>query len=63
MASPMTMTEKILARASGKSHVEPGENVWAKVDVLRSGKVRVTGYGFDDAFGPTKKLPSITIPR
>jgi hypothetical protein len=36
---------------------------WAKVDVLRSGKVRVTGYGFDDAFGPTKKLQSITIPR
>jgi len=30
----MTMTEKILARASGKSHVEPGENVWANVDVL-----------------------------
>jgi len=34
MASPMTMTEKILARASGKAHVEPGENVWAGVDVL-----------------------------
>jgi 3-isopropylmalate/(R)-2-methylmalate dehydratase large subunit len=30
----MTMTEKILARASGKSHVEPGENVWVNVDVL-----------------------------
>jgi 3-isopropylmalate/(R)-2-methylmalate dehydratase large subunit len=30
----MTMTEKILARASGKSHVAPGENVWANVDVL-----------------------------
>ncbi|MFO0824079.1 MAG: aconitase/3-isopropylmalate dehydratase large subunit family protein [Gemmataceae bacterium] len=34
MASPMTMTEKILARASGKAHVDPGENVWANVDVL-----------------------------
>jgi 3-isopropylmalate/(R)-2-methylmalate dehydratase large subunit len=30
----MTMTEKILARAAGKDHVEPGENVWANVDVL-----------------------------
>ncbi len=34
MPSPMTLTEKILARASGKPHVAPGENVWAKVDVL-----------------------------
>src|SRR6476620_23670 len=30
----MTMTEKILARAAGKKRVEPGENVWANVDVL-----------------------------
>jgi 3-isopropylmalate/(R)-2-methylmalate dehydratase large subunit len=30
----MTMTEKIVARASGRSHVEPGENIWVNVDVL-----------------------------
>ncbi|MEA3188494.1 MAG: 3-isopropylmalate/(R)-2-methylmalate dehydratase large subunit [Chthoniobacter sp.] len=30
----MTLTEKILARASGKTHVVPGENVWVNVDVL-----------------------------
>ncbi|MEB2285164.1 MAG: 3-isopropylmalate dehydratase [Polyangiaceae bacterium UTPRO1] len=30
----MTMTEKILARASGKAAVRPGENVWANVDTL-----------------------------
>ena len=30
----MTMTEKILARAAGKSSVEPGENVWVNADVL-----------------------------
>ncbi|XP_020584659.1 3-isopropylmalate dehydratase large subunit, chloroplastic [Phalaenopsis equestris] len=30
----MTMTEKILARASERSHLEPGENVWVNVDVL-----------------------------
>ncbi|HEY2389195.1 MAG TPA: 3-isopropylmalate dehydratase large subunit [Candidatus Binatia bacterium] len=29
-----TMTEKILARASGKRSVSPGDNVWVNVDVL-----------------------------
>jgi 3-isopropylmalate/(R)-2-methylmalate dehydratase large subunit len=32
--SAMTMTEKILARHSGRSEVQPGENVWVDVDVL-----------------------------
>ncbi len=30
----MTLTEKLLARASGKSAVGPGDNVWVNVDVL-----------------------------
>lgn len=30
----MTLTEKILARASGKSHVRSGDNVWVNVDIL-----------------------------
>jgi 3-isopropylmalate/(R)-2-methylmalate dehydratase large subunit len=30
----MTLTEKVLARASGKSHVQPGDNIWVNVDVL-----------------------------
>ncbi len=30
----MTMTEKILARHSGKAGARPGDNVWAYVDVL-----------------------------
>ena len=30
----MTLTEKVLARASGKTHVKPGDNVWVNVDVL-----------------------------
>jgi 3-isopropylmalate/(R)-2-methylmalate dehydratase large subunit len=30
----MTLTEKLLARASGKARVQPGDNVWVKVDVL-----------------------------
>ena len=29
-----TLTEKILARASGRDAVRPGENVWVNVDVL-----------------------------
>lgn len=30
----MTLTEKILARASGKARVEPGDNIWVKADIL-----------------------------
>ncbi len=30
----MTITEKILAKASGRNKVEPGENIWLDVDVL-----------------------------
>jgi len=30
----MTLTEKVLARASGKTHVQPGDNVWVGVDTL-----------------------------
>ncbi|HUK82920.1 MAG TPA: aconitase/3-isopropylmalate dehydratase large subunit family protein [Verrucomicrobiae bacterium] len=30
----MTLTEKIMARASGKKSVQPGDNVWVNVDVL-----------------------------
>lgn len=31
---PMTITEKIFAKASGKQSVSPGENVWLNVDTL-----------------------------
>jgi 3-isopropylmalate/(R)-2-methylmalate dehydratase large subunit len=31
---PMTLTEKILARAAHGDHVQPGDNVWIDVDVL-----------------------------
>lgn len=30
----MTMTEKIFAKASKKTELSPGENVWVDVDVL-----------------------------
>jgi 3-isopropylmalate/(R)-2-methylmalate dehydratase large subunit len=48
--SAMTMTEKILARASGKSGAAPGENVWANVDVLMTHDVCGPG-----TFGVFKK--------
>lgn len=32
--APMTMAQKILARASGREHVEPGDLVWADVDLV-----------------------------
>lgn len=34
---------------------------WATVTVFRSGKVRITVFGFDDQFGPTKVLKSVTL--
>jgi hypothetical protein len=34
---------------------------WAKVDVRKSGKVRITGYGFDDQFHATHRLQSIDL--
>ncbi len=55
---PMTMTEKILARASGKTAVAPGENVWADVDVLMTHDVCGPGtFGvFKKEFGPGAKV-------
>jgi 3-isopropylmalate/(R)-2-methylmalate dehydratase large subunit len=34
MSMPMTLTEKILARAASREQVQPGDNVWVNVDVL-----------------------------
>ncbi len=34
MVRPMTIAEKILARASGKNEVKPGEYLIAKIDLL-----------------------------
>jgi 3-isopropylmalate/(R)-2-methylmalate dehydratase large subunit len=34
MMTPMTLTEKILARHAGRDSVRPGDNVWVDVDVL-----------------------------
>src|SRR6266545_2602625 len=56
--SAMTMTEKILARASGKKSIAPGENVWANVDVLMTHDVCGPGtFGvFKKEFGKDAKV-------
>lgn len=54
----MTMTEKILARHSGKKSVRPGENVWVDVDVLMTHDVCGPGtIGiFHEKFGRQAKV-------
>ena len=54
----MTMTEKILAKHSGKAHVSPGENVWVDVDVLMTHDVCGPGtIGiFHEKFGRNAKV-------
>src|SRR5947207_8245993 len=54
----MTLTEKILARASGKTRVEAGENVWVNADVLMTHDVCGPGTigVFKREFGKTAKV-------
>ncbi|KAL4190712.1 hypothetical protein AMTRI_Chr07g26150 [Amborella trichopoda] len=54
----MTMTEKILARASERSHLDPGENVWVDVDILMTHDVLGPGaIGiFKREFGENAKV-------
>ena len=58
MATAMTMTEKILARHSGKAAVEPGQNVWADVDVLMTHDICGPGTigVFEAEFGAAAKV-------
>ncbi len=34
MTRPLSITEKILARAAGRDHVSPGDNIWVHADIL-----------------------------
>src|SRR5438132_4669527 len=54
----MTITEKILARHSGRTFVAPGENVWTNVDVLMTHDVCGPGTigVFKQHFGPQAKV-------
>ncbi|MBI2427298.1 MAG: 3-isopropylmalate dehydratase large subunit [Ignavibacteriales bacterium] len=54
----MTLTEKILAKHSGKTSVKPGDNVWVDVDVLMTHDVCGPGtFGiFKREFGKDAKV-------
>ncbi|MBI3015736.1 MAG: 3-isopropylmalate dehydratase large subunit [Candidatus Tectomicrobia bacterium] len=54
----MTMTEKILARKSGKSKLAPGDNTWVSVDVLMTHDVCGPGTigVFHENFGAQAKV-------
>ncbi len=54
----MTLTEKILARAAGKSSVSPGDNIWVNADVLMTHDVCGPGTigVFKREFGKTAKV-------
>jgi 3-isopropylmalate/(R)-2-methylmalate dehydratase large subunit len=54
----MTITEQILARHSGKSHVNPNDNVWVDVDVLMTHDVcgPATIGIFQEQFGRHAKV-------
>ena len=53
----MTLTEKLLARASGKAHVAPGDNVWVETDVLLTHDVCGPGtIGVFNGTGPAKPM-------
>jgi 3-isopropylmalate/(R)-2-methylmalate dehydratase large subunit len=56
--SAQTMTEKILARATGREQVSPGDNIWANVDVLMTHDVCGPGtFGvFHQQFGKDAKV-------
>ncbi len=54
----MTLTEKILAKASGRTKVEPGENIWVETDVLMTHDVCGPGTigVFKKEFGENAKV-------
>jgi 3-isopropylmalate/(R)-2-methylmalate dehydratase large subunit len=56
--SAMTLTEKILARASRRDRVQPGDNIWIDVDVLMTHDVCGPGTigVFKQHFGPNAKV-------
>ncbi len=56
--SPMTMTEKILARHSDNTRVAPGQNIWTNVDKLMTHDVCGPGtFGiFQREFGENAQV-------
>lgn len=52
------MTEKILARASEKCDIKPGENVWVNTDILMINDITCPGIAatFNKEFSPNAKV-------
>ncbi len=57
-ATNMTITEKILAKASGQDSVKPGDNIWVNVDVLLTHDICGPGAigVFQQEFGVTARV-------
>ena len=55
--TPMTLTEKILARHAGRASVTPGDNVWIDVDVLMTHDVCGPG-----TIGVFKRFCVVVVP-
>src|SRR5262245_17125650 len=55
---PMTLTEQLLARAAGKTAVQPGDNIWVNADILMTHDVCGPGTigVFKKEFGPNAKV-------
>jgi 3-isopropylmalate/(R)-2-methylmalate dehydratase large subunit len=58
MVAPVTLTEKLLARAAGKKAVQPGDNVWVNADILMTHDVCGPGTigVFKREFGQNAKV-------
>lgn len=56
--TPMTLTEKIIAKACDRPSVAPNDNVWVKTDVLMTHDVCGPGTigNFYKEFGPEAKV-------
>jgi 3-isopropylmalate/(R)-2-methylmalate dehydratase large subunit len=56
--TPMTLTEKVLARHAGRDAVRPGDNIWVDVDVLMTHDVCGPGTigVFKQHFGPAARV-------
>ena len=59
----MTMTEKIFSRASEKTQLSPGDNVWVNVDILMTHDISgPPAFGiFQREFGENAKVSTILI--
>ncbi len=72
MMQPRSAAWQVLVGTGGSPwDAKPGEQTlhplsdrayaWATVDIHESGRVKITAYGFDEHFGPTKVLQQVNL--